>query len=268
MTYEAKNYFRIVQRAIRPIYFINELNSISYLSTATFVRYMNKCFVILACHSLNELEKVLSNRKSIWDYVGFIMLDGKFKLLKDDVLKFKIYTNLDIVVCELDERSSWVSNNSNNSFFNLDLNNDSKLFREDYFDWIGFPAKKADDYHRTKANPDRIVKDQELLDDGRIKWLNARFFTISAHTDYLNKNGEIKGKLITDKPQSLQGMSGGVFYCVPQSLTKENIDDDYNISRDYYFVGIGLIYDNKKNLISGVAKNQIISLLNNDFFSN
>lgn len=262
MTYEAKNYFRIIQRAIRPIYFINELNGISYLSTATFVRYMNKYFVILAYHSLNELEKVLSNKKNIWDFLGSIMLDGNFKLLKEEVLKFKIYNNLDIVVCELDESSLWVSNNS---FFNLDLNNDSKFFREDYFEWMGFPAKKADDYHKTKANPDRIAKDQELLDDGRIKWLNARFFAIGAYTDYLNKNGEIKGKLITDKPQSLQGMSGGVFYCVPQSLTKENINDNYDISKDCYFVGIGLVYDNKKNLISGVAKNQIISLLDNDF---
>jgi len=253
--YDANHYDRMAQRFVNPIYYKDEDESINFSSTMTFIKYENEFFLIFAAHALPNKNNYLEN-------MGMLTTDGNFMSLSEITKGSEIYKEYDIVVCHTIDAIP-LKNYFDLNHINLLIN-----FNTYFFNWVGFPIKKAKKlYHKTKSSPEHLKESLSILDDGVHKWDNARFLILAAKfksTNELNVEGEFENTNVNYKHEGfkeqgygLKGMSGGAFYL--ESKIKETTTQ--NINDLYEFIGIGLEY-RKNILVKGASRNIIIEILN------
>jgi hypothetical protein len=152
------------------------------------------------------------------------------------------------------------------NYFDLDKDSGS-LNVNKILNWIGFPAKKAKGYHKTKSSAEYIKKhiSGSDLDDGIPKLQNAEYLwlkgkvvvnndiKISASFDNTKVTYQYEG--YKENGYSPKGMSGGALFFFKENNSNSVID----INKMFKFAGIGLEYNGK--LIKGVSRNLMIKIL-------
>lgn len=253
MNYKSNEYQRMAQRFVYPIYTKDELGNFNFSSTMTYLKYKEIYFCVFAAHALNKN----SNIKSI----GYLGTDGVFTSFGDiEVFRnYKVFQEHDIVVC-----NSLPFELKN--YFDLD-NDNGQLNVNKILNWIGFPAKKAKEYHRTKSSVEYIKKDisRSDLDDGVPKlenaeylWLKGKIVTnndIQISASFENKKVTYQHEGYKENGYSPKGMSGGALFFFKGNNSNSVID----INKMFKFAGIGLEYNGK--LIKGVSRKLMIKIL-------
>jgi hypothetical protein len=253
--YQANAYMRVAQRFIQPLFIKDGLGGYNFSSTVTLIKYRNEYFFVFAAHALSIGQESIDN-------IGFLLTDGSFLPMSEVSKRHKIFHEHDIGICNA------IAQADGKNYFDLDVQNSTTEFKTEGFGWIGFPKKKAkEQYHNTKASPEHIKKELSELDDGVLKWNNARFLCmgidfkeineteIIGHFEDKNVNYEIEG--FKQQAYSLRGMSGGALFFGPEKINS----DQPALSDLYKFSGIGLEHNVKGKTVKGASRELIMRLI-------
>lgn len=253
--YKADTYMRMAQRFIQPLFFKDGCGGYNFSSTATFVKYRDEYFCVFAAHAVPLNETRLDN-------IGFLSTHGSFISLNEICKRSRIFKEHDIGICNT------TAPFEHKNYFDLDAEESTTNFKSEAFGWIGFPKKKAKEkYHRTKASEEHITNDLSVLEDGTLKWTNARFLClgveliqetedfIKGHFDNENVTYEQEG--FKSKAYSLRGMSGGALFQGPDKINSENP----TLNDFYKFAGIGLEHRTNEKTVGGASRHIVKTLI-------
>jgi hypothetical protein len=254
MAYNSDGFERMAQRFVNTVYFKDELGDIHFSSTCTFVRFRGEFFTIFAAHAIPNTNEDIS-------LMGHLGTDGKFYSITEISKGHKVYKEHDLVICNTTGPLEL------KNYFDLDVKDSLIGFRKNIMTWIGFPKKKATEkYHRTKASDAHIKAELSMLDDGVLKWNNARYLMVQSKIK-VNNHAEIIGRFDTknvqykyegpkDNAYSLKGMSGGAIFFEPNNRDLT----DASSEQLFRFAGIGL--EHRKNQdIKGASRKLVTGLL-------
>lgn len=250
LEFKADRYEIQAQRHIYPLYMKDGVGGYQFSSTLTFITFRNMLFLVFAAHAIPPgVESI--------DEIGVLTTKGEFMSLSEVAVNFKIDRAKDLVAV----LTTGAFEQKN--YFDLDNDDSSSEFLED-FNWIGFPQKKAvKDIHRTKASSEKVQQYVQNGTDGQKKWTNAEFLLIGVK--YINEsNGVITGEYINkdvtykhdgfkQQGYSLKGMSGGALFRMSKITTAKEL-------RLYYLAGIGLEYKQNR-LVKGASKASVKEFL-------
>lgn len=230
------------QRYILPFSLKDELDNLKFSATLTLITYKNRYFGITASHAIPQDYDL---NKGVYIFDRNIL--GLTEVHRFDDIDLLI---LDFAIPYfIDEKKYY------------DLNEEYPLneFIPYFFSWHGFPAKKAQDFHKksvenlvlSSLNNGLITTNKSLL--AGIPFKNQMDLSkeyIEGSFDLKNVEYDKEGK--KTKGYSFQGMSGGAL-----CLHKKEL---YPLEESFYFIGMGIEHK-KDNTILGVNRTAIISKL-------
>lgn len=305
------NFSRVASRFVKELYAKDELGNFKFSSTFTLVKYsFNNSgvyheFIIFAYHATHECNGELAKEEPL-NNLYFLAKDDEFIPLKEKIKNFIVSIENDIVICELSIRSK-STNYFNLNFYEIGfshpiLNKKNKIVsfyvenRRSFMNkstlcWIGFPARRNLDFHKTKSSPNKI-KEQYItkVDEyGELKVGLGKYLLIANISNYRDINfnqisnfsdnenviiGNFTNKNVVyfpsnetkSKGYSLKGMSGGALFLQSNFFQDLIIQMDLNQIQENYellynFIGIGLEFSEKEERIKGVSAAKIIDIL-------
>jgi hypothetical protein len=226
------------------------MGGFNFSSTMTFVKCDGKHYAVFAAHAIE-------NEEFGFDRIFIMTSDSNFVALSGLTESYKIFHSHDLVVCRLKHQIE------NRQSFNIA----NSVSERNGFNWIGFPKKKAiEHYHKSKVKAD-AVPDQLVNVDGDIDmFVNAKYLVIGSKF-HSRSETEIVGKFslknatyqidgYKEKGYSPRGMSGGALFCIVKPLYEGG--HGYNA---FFFVGIGLEYSEKTEILKGATRDIVASLI-------
>ncbi|MBB2199904.1 hypothetical protein HLH44_21200 [Gluconacetobacter sp. 1c LMG 22058] len=251
--YPANSYEGQAQKFVEPLWLKDELGNYAFSSTTTFLQYRQFFFFIFAAHAVPHYQSTIDN-------LALINNSGDFVHLPEITLKYRIYRDLDIVVCQL------LGKPPNINHFDLSAVSTRTKFKENTLNWVGFPAAKATAFfHHTKIKAGKVGEKIEKVEGGVPLHRTAEFNIIGAaflNDDGLHVTAEFSDRNVTyafegrkSKAHSPQGMSGGALFQAPLCYRGRptSLIDFFN------FRGMGIEY--AKNIIKAISRTRIIELL-------